>query len=391
VEYLGAWSERKDRNGGIIPDNIGLSGEIGEYNDGKWWGGYYGWRWPHGFMTLMEPMTNAGMNAVLLTGDYSYLDLPRSQFDLMWSLRKEIDGVVKVPNRKFDDGWADYRLPYPRHMIYLWTTSMADEDLERIMQLTREFDWNEIYVPGVSGKNKETGRDTKHYIANTLAWFQFIQGHIPNYPTEILKANLQLIDIQLRKMRSNTGNPRNWNDYNPATADEVVGLDLRVDGYQIHAWQEFNPVYFEGLGQMVFGGPMHISHGGLQHGKVRFFDGELQRPGLPQDVGVIVDGLTATTISMKVANIGSAVRKLVVQGGTFGEHRLESVEVVTGAGTSTHAIGDKWWGFELAGGTGATLNFTVARYTNAPSYETPFSLRSEWDPIIQGRPANNFN
>jgi len=391
LEYLGAWEERKDKNEGIIPDNIGLSGEIGEYNDGKWWGGYYGWRWPHGFMTLMEPMTNAGMNAVLLTGDYSHLDLPRSQFDLMWSLRKEIDGVVKVPNRKFDDGWADYRLPYPRHMIYIWTTSMADEDLERIMQLTREFDWSEIYVPGVSGGDKKTGRDTKHYIANTLAWFQFIQGHIPNYPVEILKANLQLIDIQLRKMRSNTGNPRNWNDYDPATADEVVGLDLRVDGYQIHAWQEFNPVYFEGLGQMVFGGPMHISHGGLQHGKVRFFDGELERPGLPQDVGVIVDALTATTISMKVANIGTSSRKLVVQGGTFGEHRLDSVDVITDSGTSTHSIGDKWWGFELAGGTGATLNFTVARYANAPSYETPFSLRSEWDPIIQGRPANNFN
>ena len=94
---------------------------------------------------------------------------------------------------------------------------------------------------------------------------------------------------------------------------------------------------------------------------------------------------------MKVANIGTSSRKLVVQGGTFGEHRLDSVDVVTDTGTSTYAIGDKWWGFELAGGTGATLNFTVSRYANAPSYETPFSLRSEWDPIIQGRPANNFN
>ena len=49
---------------------------------------------------------------------------------------------------------------------------------------------------------------------------------------------------------------------------------------------------------------------------------------------------------MKVANIGNAVRKLVVQGGTFGEHRFDSVEVITLNGSATHTIGDKWWGFE---------------------------------------------
>ena len=386
LEYLQAWMDRKDANGGIMPDNIGTSGKIGEFNDGKWWGGYYGWRWPHGFMTIMEPITNAAMNAVLLTGDYKYLDLPRSQFDLIWSLRKDIDGVTKVPHRHFDAGWADYRLPSARHMIYLWTSSMAQEDLDRILALPRDNNWDAIYIPGVSGGDKATGRDTKHYIANTLPWFQFVQGHLPNYPVEILQANLELIKIQLRKMRSNTGNPRNWDSYDPATADEVVGLDLRVPGYNIHAWQEFNPVYFEGLGQMVFGGPMHISHGGLQHGKVRFFDGKLQRPGLPPDVAVIVDGMDATTLSMQVANIGADAQELFTQAGTFAEHRFESV-VITGAdGAVTEmVIGDKWFALDLAGGAVASLKFVISRYVNDPSYETPWSARSDWDPIIKGR------
>ncbi|MEI7722732.1 MAG: hypothetical protein WCI86_03265 [Actinomycetota bacterium] len=386
LEYLQAWMDRKDANGGIMPDNIGTSGKIGEFNDGKWWGGYYGWRWPHGFMTIMEPITNAAMNAVLLTGDYKYLDLPRSQFDLIWSLRKEVDGVIKVPHRHFDAGWADYRLPSARHMIYLWTSSMAQEDLDRILALPRDNNWDAIYIPGVSGGDKATGRDTKHYIANTLPWFQFVQGHLPNYPVDILQANLELIKIQLRKMRSNTGNPRNWDSYDPATADEVVGLDLRVPGYNIHAWQEFNPVYFEGLGQMVFGGPMHISHGGLQHGKVRFFDGKLQRPGLPPDVAVIVDGMDATTLSMQVANIGADSQELFIQAGTFAEHRFESV-VKTGADgtTSEMAIGDKWFALDLVGGAVASLKFVISRYVNDPSYETPWSARSDWDPIIKGR------
>lgn len=392
LTYLGAWKNRTEINNGIMPDNIGLSGKIGEYNDGKWWGGYYGWRWPHGFMTIMEPLTNAVMNAVLLTGDYSHLDLARSQFDLIWSLRKDEGGVVKVPHRHFDSGWGDYRTPSPRHMIYLWTSSMADEDLTRILQLPRDNDWNVIAIPGVSGKDSLTGRDTKHYIANTLPWFQFIQGNFPDYPTQILKANIALIDTQLRKMRSKTGNPRSWDSYDPATADEVVGLDLRIDGYQIHAWQEFSPVYFEGLAQMTMGAPMHISHGGLQHGKVRFFDGQLQRPGLPPEVGAIVDKLTATTIGMQVANISSTdMRSLVIQAGAFGEHRFTSVEIRTGSGTiEKHEIGSKWFQIDLTAGAGATLTFTIERYVNTPSYETPFSLQSDWDPLINARPANNF-
>ncbi|CAB5107038.1 MAG: hypothetical protein F2954_01575 [Actinobacteria bacterium] len=393
LTYLGAWKERTATNGGIIPDNIGLSGVIGEYNDGKWWGGYYGWRWPHGFMTIMEPLTNAAMNAVLLTGDYSHLDLARSQFDLMWSLRKEEDGNIKTPNRRFDSGWGDYRTPSPRHMIYLWTSSMAEEDLARIAQLPRDNDWNVIAIPGVSGRDSLTGRDTKHYIANTLPWFQFIQGKLPNYPVEILKANIELINTQLRKMRSKTGDPRSWDTYDPATADEVVGLDLRIDGYQIHAWQEFSPIYFEGLAQMTMGAPMHISHGGLQHGKVRFFDGDVKRPGLPADVGVVVDTLTASSIGMKIANINtSSARTLVIQAGAFGEHRFISVEVRLDSGVSTrYEIGSQWFQVELAAQAGATLLFEVERYVNSPSYETPFSALDDWDPLINSRPSENFN
>ena len=36
TDYIARWKERADANGGIIPDNVGLSGEVGEYLDGKW-------------------------------------------------------------------------------------------------------------------------------------------------------------------------------------------------------------------------------------------------------------------------------------------------------------------------------------------------------------------
>ncbi len=383
IEYIDAWMDRCRENDGIIPDNIGTSGKIGEFNDGKWWGGYYGWRWPHGYMTIIEPLTNAAMNAALLTGDPKFFDLPRSQFDLIWSLRKEENGQITVPHRHLDSGWADYRPPTARHLIYLWTASMAQEDLDRIHALPREKDRQEIVIPRVSGRDKATGRNTKHYIGNTLSWFEFIQGNFPNYPVEILKANLKLIEIQLQKMRSNTGDPRTWPTYDPATADVEVGLDLRIPGYSIHAWQEFNPIYMEGLAQLLSGAPMHISHGGLQFGKVRYFDGKKMRSGLPDDVSAMVESVTADSMRVHVINLSSTEpRVLTLQAGNFGENRFESVKITYENGQMLEMeIGNKWFTLELDSCAGATLDFVYSRYVNQPTYETPYSLRTTWNSI----------
>jgi hypothetical protein len=383
LDYIKAWIERCEQNNGIIPDNIGTSGLIGEFNDGKWWGGYYGWRWPHGLMTIMEPITNAAMNAVLLTGDFKYLELPRSQFDLIWSLRREENGEIKIPHRHLDSGWADYRPPSIRHMIYLWTASMAQEDLDRILALPRERDRDEIVIPRVSGKDKRSGRNTKHYIGNTLSWFEFIQGNFPGYAVEILKANLQIIDTQLHKMRSNTGNPLSWNTYDPATADVEVGLDLRIPGYSIHAWQEFNPIYFEGLSQLLSGSPMHISHGGLQFGKVRYFDGQKKRSGLPGDVAAMVEKITADELRVVIVNLNSVEsRILTLQAGNFGENRFDSVVITSdNEETQSFKVNDKWLSLRLSPRAGATLDFTYTRYVNAPTYETPYSTRLNWEAL----------
>ena len=52
LDYLEAWADRIAANGGLCPDNVGPGGRIGETMDGKWWGGYYGWTWPHGSRTI---------------------------------------------------------------------------------------------------------------------------------------------------------------------------------------------------------------------------------------------------------------------------------------------------------------------------------------------------
>ena len=50
--YVEAWLERTRVNRGITPDNVGLKGIPGENQNGKWWGGLYGWHWPHGYYSV---------------------------------------------------------------------------------------------------------------------------------------------------------------------------------------------------------------------------------------------------------------------------------------------------------------------------------------------------
>lgn len=384
LNYLQAWIERTERNGGVMPDNIGLSGEIGEYNDQKWWGGYYGWRWPHGFMTIIEPVTNACMNAMLLTGNNNSLDLARTLLDKSWELGKEENGQWVVPYRHFDSGWADYRLQNPKYPIYLWTSSMQEEDLKRINRIARDHDWNEVLVANKSGRDKQTGRDTKHYIGNTLPWFQYIRGELPDYPEQILEANLTLISRQLEKMRSPAGDPTQWGkiDYE----SELVNINMKVDA--IHAWQEFCPVYFEGLLQLTLGGPMHISHGGLQHGRVRYFDAVNKRPGLPDSVSALVEKISNTSATIYLVNINQLEsREVIIQAGTFGEHEFKHVDIYDQDKNHLKQmqIDHKWYQIRLSPGSGAQLKFHMKRYVSQPTYQNPWSEKSQSISYIRGR------
>ncbi|WNR42965.1 hypothetical protein [Paenibacillus roseipurpureus] len=376
LDYLQAWEERTQQNGGITPDNIGLTGKIGEYNDGKWWGGYYGWRWPHGFMTIIEPILNASMNAVLLTGDKQKLDLARQQLDRNWELGCEIEGRWHTPHKHFDAGWTDYRVPRPTYPVFLWTISMAEEDAARVDRIPYNEIYSNIEIPIISGGNRKTGKDTKHYIANTIPWYLFMRGRNTGYPEQILQQNLELIAKQLEKMRSPKGDPFSW-DWNHPNS--------------IHQWQEYCPLYYEGLLQMTLGAPMHISHGGLQHARVRYYDSIVRRPGLPQDVAALVDALSDDNMTLTVINVSEfESREIIIQAGSFGEHQFTGYEMYNAQGDlcGQGVLDSKWLHVKLASGSGAKLKLSMRRYVNTPSYETPWTgeyRKSDPTGVLRGR------
>lgn len=350
LDYLGAWEQRAEQNGGFLPDNVGLSGVIGECMEGKWYGGYYGWRWPHGFMSLIEPASIAGANALLLTGDTSRLNLPRRQLDLIFQQGKEIEGTFSIPHRHAEEGWYDYRpLHSPVHQgvppgadypIYLWYLSMEPEDKERV----------ELWRGGNTWTGLRSGRGKGDNI-HAANWYAFMQGDFPEYPEAILRTNLEEVHRRSRRIINDTTNPETWD---------------------IHHWQDVNPVVCEGLVQLMLGAPNAIYHGGLLHCRLRYFDPVRRCPGVPPDVAVCVQKMDGESVTVEMLNLHPMeTRTVLVQAGGFGEHRFVSAEWSDATGEQIENIDRQTLLVEIAPGCGGTLYLTMQRFVNAPTYAHP--------------------
>lgn len=338
LNYIEAWQERTAANGGITPDNVGLSGKIGECMHGKWWGGYYGWRWPHGAMNILESTMIAASNAALLTGDLSYFDLPRSQLDLLWFLGVEEDGVFKVPARHGDRGWFDYRPPDPRLYIHLWYLTGADEDWKRLMTFPDKEQWN---LRGGFGKGGQY---------HPAQWFGYVSGQDPDYPEAVLDAHYSEVWRRMDKMRHDDEDPKEWD---------------------VHHWQEINPVLIEGFVQLTLGSPQVIYHGGLLHCRLRYFDPQRRRPGLPDAVGALVEKVTPNSVELQLVNLDPiAPREVLLQAGAFGEH--EFTEVAEEGQPTGCSVEGKHLQVLLAPGACAKLQLGMRRFVYQPSYAFPW-------------------
>ncbi|NLV74916.1 MAG: hypothetical protein GXY52_09610 [Chloroflexi bacterium] len=340
LDYLQVWAERIQANGGICPDNVGPNGVVGETNDGKWWGGYYGWRWPHGFMTIIQPLTIAAMNAVLLTGDQSYLDIPRGQIDRIIELGHVEGEALMVPNRHLDSGWADFRQLRPEYPLQIWFMSQDERDRARLERFPERLtEWSKV-APG-------RGKGDDIHIA---PYYRFLEGANPGYPQALLDAQWNEVARRMARMASDDSDPESWD---------------------VHHWQDINPVHTEALLQLTCGGPQIIYHGGLLHVRLRYYDAIAARPGLPPDVGALVTGLDGSSIRVRIANISTLEpRELLIQAGAFGEHRFTSVQDLA-AGESAPQDAGKYVRVRLAPGGQVELQLNMQRYVNKPSYEQP--------------------
>jgi hypothetical protein len=370
LDYLQAWVERTERNDGIMPDNVGPTGQIGERMNDKWWGGYYGWRWPHGAWIILESTLIAGCNATLLTGDPSWLDLHRSQADLLWSLRQlphshtptlphshTCEGAIRVPARHGDQGWFDYRPPIPDHYIRLYFMSQGEEDRARIYErFPNREGWRGGPRFGKAGSYSPT------------AWFAYVEGENPDFPQKVLQDTCAAINQRLERIEHD---------------------DWDVEKWDVHHWQNLNPVLPEGLIQMAMGTPAAVYHGGLLHASVRYFDPCCCRPGLPRHVAALVEKVTPQGVLVWLVNTDPLqAHDVIVQAGTFGEHAFTFAEMDAQAGGEPNAkaqrhprgrglerrrreVNDRYLRIRLGPSAHARIDLGMQRYVHQPTYAFP--------------------
>jgi hypothetical protein len=387
TDYVGAWRKRADANGGIIPDNVAPDGTVGGLLEGRWYGGHYGWSWPHGWYSVGQAAAVAALAAVAATGDESFLDPVRSTLDECIAQGKtmaftESDSSLQsrwisqlgedirtptlhIPLRYADHGWFDYNPVLMAVPTALWHHSAAPVDQERIERLR-----------AASGHDWRTVRAfrSKEEAGHEEPWLAFLAGDNPEYPERILAAAQAQVRHRLARMRRHRG-------------QEVSETD-------IHLWQQSNPVVTEALVQLTWGGPQVIYNGGLQQARVRYYDAQARRPGLPPSVAALVSSVDPEATTVDLVNLDpEAKRSVVVQAGAFAEHTIRLVRhtvcadsswlgdlydyghgqpTVTSASTE---VNGPWLGVELPPATRVRLTLRLDLRDQPPSYRTPFDAQ----------------
>jgi len=323
VDYMDAWLDRMKKNGGVIPSFVDLDGRIGG-PDGQWWKNAYGW----GFSPV-NPVTGrredrnripralVGFNnALLVTGDQKYVDAWRTMIAAVNSHARDADGRQQYPSMYGADGWYGWRdAPWNVGALEVWYWSQRSDDRQRV------------------------GRSD---------WVEYLEGRNTGYPEQALERDLKLIPQRLSAMRRDTTPPAK------RLADNML---------------DYNPAATESLVQLMWGALLPGREGGLLNARLRYFDPDRKRAGLPEDVGALVSELSDARTVVALVNLNPTLRRtVIVQGGGYGEHQLVSVT----AGGKTTRIDAPLLTVQLAAGSGATLAFDMKRYANVPTVKHPW-------------------
>ncbi len=344
LEYVDAWMSRIEQNNGIIPDNVGPTGKVGEHREGVWWGGLTGWGSNYGYQRLFHSVMVATECAVLLSGDFKYLDLMRSQIKMLLdnSFTRE-DGHLLVPIRITPDGWdRSSAIPlrvYESAHIYHMSMSQEDYDLiDRLREGDKERDWNEVTFHG----------DRRADWQTEYSRFQYYDGKNPDWPEKALTAQYN----------------QAVNAYELLKADDRDAAQLIADNDEPP-----NPVYTKVLTQTTMGAPHSVYHGGLLRATVRYFDADRMRPGLPPDVGALVDELRADGVGVQLVNTSpTETRSVIVQSGAFGEHQFTNMR----SGNDVVPVNGKYFTVQLPPSTSIRIDAGLKRFVNDPSYAFPW-------------------
>jgi hypothetical protein len=255
-------------------------------------------------------------NAVLVTGNQKYADAWRTMMDAVNSHARTTSGKKQYPTMHGAEGWYGWQdTPWNVGAMELWHLSARADDAKRV------------------GNN---------------GWLEFLGGRDANYPETALRRDLANMARRVAGFRADKTPPER------RLADNMLG---------------YNPASIHALTNLMQGALVPGREGGLLFARLRYFDPERRRAGVPPDVAALVSEMTDTRTVVTLVNLSrTQARNVIVQGGAYGEHRIESLET---AGKS-EAVGGRTFTVRLEPGAGAKLALQMRRYGEAPTNPLPW-------------------
>ncbi|WP_420144313.1 hypothetical protein [Sphingobium sp.] len=329
LDYLSAWAERAEKNGGLLPSHVRPDGTVGE----DWWKGVYGW----GFSPVV-PQTGerenrnrvprsitAFMGGLLMSGDMGFIDLWRRQTARINDASKKIDGVLSAPSMYDADGWYGWKPgAYRANCFEIWYMSQRAEDR------------------GIAGDDP---------------WIAFLEGRNADYPVQALGADMARVAERVKARESDITTPQtrlaDWPiDINPASVKSLV--QLMTGGLHIARppWSKTSPP--QG------GVPLHC--------RLRYFDPVARRAGVPADVAALVGRMADRETQVTLVNLGKVARTVTVQGGAYAEHRIDAVTM----DGRTVPVGGRDFTLRLEPGCGVEMVLAMTRFANRPTLAFPW-------------------
>src|SRR6185436_413958 len=90
---------------------------------------------------------------------------------------------------------------------------------------------------------------------------------------------------------------------------------------------DLNPAATDALVRLMFGALVPGREGGLLSARLRYFDPERRRAGVPEDVSALVSEIGDRRAVVTLVNSSATeARTVSVQAGGYAEHQFESVE-----------------------------------------------------------------
>ena len=329
LEYVGAWKQRTDANGGNIPTNIGRDGKVGGEYGGRWYKGTYGWNFTiyDGEIDQIAHRNtfSAGSwpgfaNAYLVSGDPGFLATLRKQMDNLYAQKKVINGREMIP-QMFGD---------PRGYKETGREEWYAVDAESPYGPAR----CDLHVVGRSERSRARTQDRLVRLPG---------GKEPHYPAQALRQDLEFVRRKAKELREDPTSP-----------------DTRLADYPML----LNPAAHNALANLTMGALLTGNIWSL-HARLRYFDPVRRRSGLPEDVAALVEKISGDSVTVSLVNVNPVeARDVIVQAGAYGEHQF----------TTPHNA--RWITVRLEPGSGDRLTLGMKRYAHQPTARQP------WD---QGR------